>query len=92
MLLTEPFFQTFINDAIADTTSQREVLTCLTCESRDEVDALYGKAIAAGAKPWRPATDQSFMYGTSFQDIDGHVWELVYMDPKAVEDPSLLAC
>lgn len=83
MLLTEPFFQGFINDAIADTTKERETLLCLSCASRDEVDALYDKAIAAGGKPWRPVVDQGPMYGASFQDLDGHVWELMHMDVPA---------
>jgi predicted lactoylglutathione lyase len=83
MLLVEPFFQTFINDSIADAQTSREVLLCLSCESRDEVDALLAKAIAAGGKPWKPVMDQGPMYGGSFQDVDGHVWELAYMDPSA---------
>lgn len=79
MLLTEPFFQGFINDAIADATREREVLLALSCSGRGEVDDLYAKAIAAGGKPWRPVTDQPPMYGATFQDPDGHVWELFHL-------------
>ena len=79
MLLTRPFFQGFINDAIADTTKEREVLVCLSAASRAEVDDLYDRAVAAGAKPWRPRVDEGPMYGASFQDPDGHVWELMHM-------------
>ncbi|HWL35839.1 MAG TPA: VOC family protein [Frankiaceae bacterium] len=84
MLLTEPFFQSFINDSIADASTSREVLNCLSCASREEVDELLAKAIAAGGKPWKPVMDQGPMYGASFQDPDGHVWELAYMDMEQV--------
>lgn len=83
MLLVEPFFQTFTDKAIVDATRQVEVLVCLSCESRDEVDGLIAKALAAGGTTQRPPQDHGFMYGHSFQDLDGHVWELVYMDPTA---------
>lgn len=78
MLLTTPFFQGFINDGIADTTREREVIVCLSAASRAEVDDLYERAIAAGAKPWQPHVEHGPMYGASFQDLDGHVWELVH--------------
>jgi predicted lactoylglutathione lyase len=84
MLLREEFFQTFINDSIADAANQREVLLCLSCDSKTEVDDLLARAIDAGGKPWKPVTDQGPMYGGSFQDVDGHVWELVHMDPAAL--------
>ena len=83
MLLTEPFFQGFINDEIADTSKVTESLTCLSCSSRQEVDDLLAKAAAAGGKPWKLVMDQGPMYGGSFQDPDGHVWELTYMDMSA---------
>lgn len=83
MLLTEPFFKGFLNGEISDTAKGIEVLTCLSASSRAEVDDLRAKALAAGAKPWKPNMDHGFMYGASFQDLDGHVWELVYMDPNA---------
>lgn len=84
MLLVEPFFQTFTPKPVADATQTTEVLLCLSCESRDEVDDLVKKALAAGATTPMPAQDHGFMYGHSFTDLDGHGWELVYMDPGAV--------
>jgi predicted lactoylglutathione lyase len=56
------------------------VLVALSCASRDEVDDLLARAIAAGGKPWLPVMDQGPMYGASFADPDGHVWELLHMD------------
>lgn len=85
MLLTEPFFKGFINDDIADTGKVHEVLTCLSASSREEVDDLLAKALAAGGKPWKPTMDQGPMYGTSFQDLDGHVWEVMYMDTSGLQ-------
>ena len=84
MLMEEPRFKTFINGEISDTSKSTEVLLCLSCDSREEVDDTLGKALAAGGKPWKPTQDHGFMYGASFQDLDGHVWELVWMDPAAV--------
>jgi uncharacterized protein len=84
MLLVEPFFQTFTKKPIADATKTTEVLLCLSCESRGEVDALVKKALAAGGTSPNPPQDHGFMYGHGFTDLDGHVWELMYMDPNAV--------
>lgn len=83
MLLTEPFFAGFINGEIADPATT-ETLLCLSAESRDQVDATIATAIAAGGKPWKPVMDMGPMYGGSFADPDGHVWELMYMDLGAV--------
>ena len=83
MLLVEPFFQTFTKKRIADTRETTEVLVCLSCESRAEVDELVKKALAAGGTAPRPPQDHGFMYGHGFEDPDGHVWELVWMDPNA---------
>jgi predicted lactoylglutathione lyase len=85
MLLTEPRFRDFITRPIADPAKGVEVLTCLSAESRAAVEETLAKALAAGAKPWKPATDMGFMYGISFQDLDGHVWEVMWMDPAAVQ-------
>ena len=84
MLLVEPFFQTFTKKPIADATKSTEVLLCLSCTSRAEVDELVKKALAAtsGAAP-NPPQDHGFMYGHGFTDLDGHIWELAYMDPNA---------
>ena len=83
MLLVEPFFQTFTKKPIADATKSTEVLVCLSCESRAEVDQLVKKAVAAGGSAPNAPQDHGFMYGHGFQDLDGHIWELVYMDPNA---------
>jgi predicted lactoylglutathione lyase len=84
MLLVEPFFQTFIKKPISDATKATEVLVCLSCDSRAEVDALVKKALAAGGTAPNAPQDHGFMYAHGFEDLDGHVWELVWMDPAAV--------
>jgi uncharacterized protein len=83
MLLTESFFQTFTKKPVADASRSTEVLVCLSCESRAEVDELVRKALDAGGKAPNAPQDHGFMYGHGFEDMDGHVWELVYMDPNA---------
>jgi uncharacterized protein len=85
MLLAEPFFKTFTTRAVCDTSRQTEALLALSCESRNEVDELLKKAIGAGGRDAMPAQDQGFMYGRSFYDLDGHHWEVLWMEPKAVE-------
>ena len=79
MLLTEPFFRSFIDKPLADAHAQTEVLVCLSCDSDAEVDALVAKAVAAGGKAHRKPQDHGFMYGHGFEDRDGHIWELVHM-------------
>ena len=86
MLLEHERFQDFINGDIADAHKATEVLTCLSAASRAEVDGLLSKALAAGGKPWKPVLDMGPMYGCSFQDLDGHVWELMYMDQAAMAE------
>jgi len=83
MLLVEPFFRTFTKKALCDATKSTEVLVCLSCESRAHVDQLVAKAVAAGATTPNPPQDHGFMYGHGYQDLDGHLWELVYMEPNA---------
>lgn len=84
MLLVEKFFKTFTNKDIADTATTTEAILCLSADSREKVDELVDKAMAAGASPSNFAQDQGFMYGRSFQDLDGHLWEVMYMDPSAI--------
>jgi predicted lactoylglutathione lyase len=84
MLLVKPFFQTFTKKPVADGTST-EVLVCLSCDSREEVDELVRKAVAAGATTPNAPQDHGFMYAHGFEDLDGHGWELVWMDPKTVQ-------
>lgn len=85
MLLMEPFFKSFIKKEIADATKTTEVIVALTVESRARVDELAEKALASGGKPATDPIDHGFMYSRSFQDPDGHLWEVVYMDPSAVQ-------
>lgn len=85
MLLTEPFFKTFTAKSICDTANSTEVLLCLSCENRSEVDALVRKAVAAGGSTYNDPQDHGFMYAHGFQDVDGHLWECAWMDPAAVE-------
>jgi len=87
MLLTRPFFATFTAKPIADAAQSTEVLVCLSCASRAEVDALVAKARRAGGRVLRAPQDHGFMYAHGFEDLDGHVWELVFMDPAAAGPP-----
>jgi uncharacterized protein len=80
MLLTEERFKDFINDEIADASRTTETIICVTVDSKEEIDETIAKAIAAGGKPWKPAMNEGPMHGGSFQDPDGHVWELLYME------------
>ena len=83
MLLTEEKFKTFTPKAICDATKSTEVLACLSCESRANVDDMVRKALAAGGSTYNDPQDHGFMYAHGYQDLDGHIWELVYMDPNA---------
>jgi predicted lactoylglutathione lyase len=83
MLLARPFFSTFVSKPVADD-SCVEVAVALSADSRDEVDALVDKALALGGSPVREPQDEGYMYGRSFYDLDGHLWELIWMDPAAV--------
>ena len=83
MLLVEGFFQTFTSKDICDTSKSSEVLVCLSLESRENVNAIVGKAVAAGGVAAKESKDYGFMYQHGFQDLDGHGWELIYMEPNA---------
>ncbi len=85
MLLTEPFFKTFTKREVCDTTKYTEGLFALSCGSRAEVDEIVKKAVAAGGKHAMEPQDHGFMYGWSFYDLDGHHWEVFWMDPGAVQ-------
>jgi uncharacterized protein len=84
MLLTHKKSREFTPREISDATRVTEVLTALSFESRDEVDRIMNKAMKAGGSETRPAEDHGFMYGRSFNDPDGHIWEAFWMDPAAV--------
>jgi predicted lactoylglutathione lyase len=83
MLLTHAKFQGFTPKPICDAKASTEVLICLSRASRAEVDELVGKAVAAGGTTYSEPQDQGFMYAHGFSDVDGHIWELVYMEPGA---------
>jgi predicted lactoylglutathione lyase len=83
MLLVESFFKTFTPNPLCDATRHTEVIVALSAESREQVDELVRKAVAAGGKTPMPSQDHGFMYQHGFQDPDGHLWELVYMEPGA---------
>lgn len=73
----------FSDKAIVDTSREMEVQNAVSATSREEVDELVEKAIAAGARSAKPPSDESFMYSRGFQDPDGHLWDFVWMDPSA---------
>lgn len=85
MLLTEDFFRSFYNKDICDTRKYTEAMICLSAESKEEVDSLVNKAIAAGGYAPNKPNDQGFMYGWGFVDPDGHIWEVMWMDPAALK-------
>lgn len=84
MLLVEKYFKTFMPKDICDTSKSAEVLVALSFNSRAEVDAMVAKAIAAGGTTYKEPQDLGFMYQHGFQDLDGHIWEIFFMDPSAV--------
>ena len=79
MLLVKDFYATFTTKTIADARTTSEVLVCFSCDSREEVNTLVAKAVAAGATTPRPVQDLGFMYSHGFDDLDGHTWEFVHM-------------
>src|SRR5215510_10682774 len=80
MLLTHAKFKEFAPQAIADATKSTEVLVALSSENRSQVDQLVAKAVAAGGSTYSKPKDYGFMYGHGFRDLDGHVWEVFFMD------------
>ena len=86
MLLTLPFFQTFTEKPIVDAHKSIECSICLSADSKDEVNEMVDKAVAAGATVPNPASDYGFMYQHSFDDLDGHHWEYVWMNPDGMPE------
>ena len=82
MLLTHPKFKEFTKKDIADAHNATEVLTCLSFDSKDEVNKIVDTAVAAGGTEAREPQDYGFMFGRSFNDLDGHIWEIIWMDPS----------
>ncbi len=85
MLLTHKKFSEFTKKQIVDARAATEVLVCLSAESRNAVDELVGRALQHGGAETRPLQDYGFMYGRSFEDLDGHIWEIIWMDPSALK-------
>lgn len=87
MLLTHEKFKSFLPPGVAmhDDPSRKEVFICLSFDSREEVDQVVERALAAGAKALTPAQDHGFMYERNYEDLDGHVWEHFWMDPNFVQ-------
>ncbi len=83
MLLVTDFFKTFTRKEIADATRSTETILTLSTDNRQKVDELVNTALAAGATSPNDAQDQDWLYGRSFYDLDGHHWEIMYMDPRA---------
>jgi len=84
MLLTHERFKDFTKKPIVDSTKQTEAILCLSADSRAEVDALVRKALETGGTAANPPMDHGFMYGASFHDPDGHLWEVMWMDAAAL--------
>jgi uncharacterized protein len=82
MLTTEAFFKSLIDKPLVQAKEANEVIICLVCDSRDEVGALVDKAVAAGGRAPHPLEDEGFMVTQGFEDIDGHLWNLVWMNPN----------
>lgn len=87
MLLTKEKFQTFTPKQICDASKSTEVLVCLSLESRASVEEMVAKAVAAGGSTYNEPQDHGFMYAHGFQDLDGHIWELIYMESSAIKEP-----
>lgn len=86
MLITPAKFQDFAKGRkVIDAHSSTEILTALSCESKAEVDEIFEKAVSAGGTKFRDTEDLGFMYTKSFADLDGHIWEMFWMDPSAIQ-------
>jgi predicted lactoylglutathione lyase len=86
MLLVRPRFQDFTKKEVVDSTRQTEAILALSADSREDVDGLADKALASGGSPANDPMEMDFMYGRSFHDPDGHLWEVFWMDMAAVEE------
>jgi predicted lactoylglutathione lyase len=85
MLLTEKKFQSFTPKKICDATRNTEVLVALSMESRARVDEMVRRAVAGGGTTYNEPQDHGFMYQHGFQDLDGHIWEIFWMDPATIK-------
>jgi predicted lactoylglutathione lyase len=87
MLLVEDRFKDFTSKALCDAGTHTEAILAISAESREQVDVLVDTALDCGGRPANEPMDHGFMYGRSFQDVDGHLWEVIWMDPDALLDP-----
>jgi len=85
MLLAEAFFKTFTKKELVDAHKSTEVLTAISADSKDKVNEILDKALAMGATEAREPQDLGFMYGRSFSDLDGHIWEIIWMDQSVTK-------
>ncbi|EUJ42999.1 VOC family protein [Listeria riparia] len=84
MLLVEEFFQNFTKKTVAEPATTTEAIMAISADTREEVDEIVEKALAAGGKVSNDKMDEGFMYSWSFQDVDNHLWEVIYMDPSTI--------
>ncbi len=84
MLLVTPYFSSFTAKEVADAASRTEVILAVSARSREEVDTVVDRALALGGDPAQEPSDEGYLYGRSFYDLDGHAWEVMWMDPAAV--------
>lgn len=84
MLLVEKYFQTFTKKPVSDATKAAEVIISLSADSKQQVDDLVDKALAAGGTVSSEPQDMGWMYQRGFQDINGHLWEIAFMDETAL--------
>ncbi len=88
MLLVDRFFKTFTKKEICNVAKDAEVIVALSTESREKVDQMMNRVLEAGGKESREPQDHGWMYGRGFQDIDGHLWEIIYMNETALQKES----
>lgn len=84
MLMTEPFFRNFTKKDIADASRSTEILVTIDAESREAVDDMVQKAVDAGGSLYLEPQDHGWMYSHSFADLDGHQWEILFMDEQGM--------
>jgi uncharacterized protein len=84
--LVEKLFKIFTKKEICDTSKNTEVIVALSVEGREKVDKMINKAIEAGGREYREPQDHGWMYRRSFEDINGHIWEIIYMDESALKN------
>jgi predicted lactoylglutathione lyase len=87
MLLVEDCFKDFTTKALCDAGTHTEAILAVSADSRDQVDSLVDAALLHGGRPANDPMDQGFMYGRSFHDVDGHLWEVIWLDPDELEAP-----